>query len=267
MYKKKKKQKKYIIIFISLIAIFLLLFASVSLTRGFTVVESGVKDIAIVINKIFMYPFTALNSDKGKDLSKSYIIQKNVNSSLEGEIKELKEVLELKETLTEYDTVNTTVLSRNKSYWFNTVTIDKGKTSGIEKDMVVVTKNGLVGKISKVSENSSEVKLITSDDINYKVSVSISTSSGDTNAILNGYDNKTGLLKVTGVDKTYNLSENDKVVTSGLGGKEPRGIYVGVVKKIENDKYNISKTLYLDTGQDFNSIHYLTVLKEKKNAS
>ena len=130
--------------------------------------------------------------------------------------------------------------------------------------MVVVTKNGLVGKIAKVSENSSEVKLITSDDINYKVSVSISTASGDTNAILNGYDSKTGLLKVIGVDKTYNLRENDRVVTSGLGGKEPRGIYIGIVKKAENDKYNISKTLYLETGQDFDSIHYLTVLKRKK---
>ena len=53
MYKKKKKQKKYVIIFISLIAIFLLLFASVSLTRSVTIVESGIKDIVIVINKIF----------------------------------------------------------------------------------------------------------------------------------------------------------------------------------------------------------------------
>lgn len=264
MYKKKKKQRKYIIIFICSIVVFLLLFASISLTRGYNIVESGFKDVAMIINKIFMYPFTALNNDKGKDLSKSYVIQKNVNGSLEKEIKELKEALQLKETLTEYDTVTTTVLSRNKSYWFNTVTIDRGKTSGIEKDMVVVTKNGLVGKISKVSENSSEVKLITSDDVNYKVSVSISTASGDTNAILNGYDNKTGLLKVIGVDKTYSLRENDRVVTSGLGGKEPRGIYIGVVKKAENDKYNISKTLYLETGQDFDSIHYLTVLKRKK---
>lgn len=264
MYKHKKKQKKYIFIFIGSIVIFILLFISISLNRNYTIIESALKDVAMVIEKVFMYPFTVLNKDKDIDLSKSYVIQKNVNSSLEKEIKELKEALELKETLTEYDTVTTTVLSRNKSYWFNTVTIDKGKTSGIKKDMIVVTKNGFVGKISKVSENSSEVKLITSDDVNYKVSVSISTGNGDTNAILNGYDSKSRLLKVVGVDKTYHVSEGDKVVTSGLGGKEPRGIYVGVVKKIENDKYDISKTLYLDAGQDFDSIHYLTVLKEKK---
>ena len=263
MYKRKQKQKKRIIAFISCIVVFLLLFLSFSLTRKYSFIESGLKDIAMVFNKVIMYPFTALNPEKGEDLSKSYIIQKNVNGALENEIQELKDALKLKETLTEYDTVVTTVLSRNKSYWFNTLTIDKGKNSKISEDMIVVTKNGLVGKISKVSENSSDVKLITCDDINYKISVSISTANGDTNAILNGYDNKNGLLKVTGVDKTYDIKVDDKVLTSGLGGREPRGIFIGNVKKIKMDKYNLSKTLYLQTGQDFSNIHYLTVLKEK----
>lgn len=267
MYKKKKKTKKYIIIFISIIVIFVALFLSVSLTRNFTIVESGIKDVAMVLNKVFMYPFTALNKDKNKDLSKSYVIQKNVNGSLEKEIEELKNILELNKSLTEYDTVSSTVLSRNKSYWFNTLTIDKGKNSGIRKDMIAVTKDGLVGKISKVSENSSEVKLISSDDINYKISVCISTETGDTYAILNGYSYKTGLLKIGGVDKTYHLKEGDRVVTSGLGGREPRGIFIGTVKKITDDKYNLSKNIYLETGQDFNSIHYLTILKEKNNAN
>ncbi len=264
-HRKKEKKKKLAIIFISIIGIFLLLFVSFTSSRNYTVVESILKDVAMVLNKIIMYPFTALNKEKGNDLSESYMIQKNVNASLEKEIEELKDTLKLNQTLTEYNTVNATVLSRNKSYWFNTITIDKGKKDGIEVDMAVITKNGLVGKISKVSYTSSEVKLITSDDINYKVSVGISTENGDTYAILNGYDKKTGLLMVTGVDKTTAIKENDVVTTSGLGGKEPRGIYVGVVKKQENDKYNLSKTVYLKTGQDFNSIHYLTVLKEKKN--
>ena len=146
MYKKKKqKQKKYIIIFISCICVFLL--ASISLNRNYTIVESGFKDVAMVINKIFMYPFTSLNEDKGKDLSKSYVIQKNVNASLENEITELKEALELKNTLTEYNTVTTTVLSRNKSYWLQNITIDKGKKDHLKEDMVVVTSDGLLGKI------------------------------------------------------------------------------------------------------------------------
>ena len=130
--------------------------------------------------------------------------------------------------------------------------------------MAVVTKDGLVGKITKVSHNSSEVKLITTDDINYKVSVSISAGSGDTYAILNGYDKKKGTIKVTGVSKDSDVKKDDVVLTSGLGGLFPRGIYIGTVSEITSDKYNLSKTLYIKTSQDFSNVHYVTVLKENK---
>ena len=45
----------------------------------------------------------------------------------------------------------------------------------------------------------------------------------------------------------------------------PRGIYIGEVKTITNDKYGLSKTLGVSTNQNFNNIHYVTVLKEEKN--
>ncbi len=264
MYKKKKVKKNKFVIFFLCIAVVVLIFLSFMLSRKYSVVEAFFKDIAVGVERVVMYPFTALNKDKGVDQSKSYIIQKNVNSSLEEEIEELRDELELNKTMTEYDVVNATVVSRNKNYWFQTLTIDKGKSDGISLDHVVVTKNGLLGKISKVSNHSSEVKLITSDDVNYKVSVSISTNSGDTYAVLGGYDNKTKSVKVTGVSKTAGVERNDTVVTSGMGGMFPRGIYIGTVQDIKDDKYNLSKTLYIKTEQDFNNIHYVTVLKEKE---
>ena len=260
MYKKKKDKKKNTIriIIISLILVILL---SVSLLVPHD--NTFIKDGVILIEKVLMYPFTSLNKEKGQTQTESYTIQKNINSSLEKEIEELKKELELNKTLTEYEVENATVLSRNKSYWFNTMTIDKGKKAGIKKNMAVITKDGLIGKISKVSNYSSEIKLITSNDTNFKVSVSIKTNDEDNYAILNGYDKKTGLIKLSGIDKTTNINIDDSVLTSGLGEMFPSGIYVGQVKKIENDKYNLSKIVYIQTGQDFNNIHYVTVLKVK----
>ena len=127
--------------------------------------------------------------------------------------------------------------------------------------MAVITKKGLVGKISKVSDNSSEVKLITSDDINFKISVAIKTNDIDNYAILNGYDKKTGCIKATGIDKTTEIKKDDIVLTSGLGDMFPGGIYIGTVEKVESDKYNLSKNIYVKTYQDFNDIHYVTILK------
>lgn len=262
MYKKKKQQKKIIIITIVLLAV-ILLPISLKLNRETSVIENFFKTTAMYINKIVMYPFTVLNkSDYTQD--ESYLIQKNVNESLEKEIEELKAQLKLNSTLTEYTPINATILSRNKSYWFNTITIDKGKKDGIKKDMAVITSAGLIGKISKVSSNSSEVKLITSDDVNYKVSVSIKTDKEETYGILNGYDTDNDLIKISGIDRSTEVKKGDIVSTSGLGGVFPGGIYVGVVEKIENDKYDLSKTIYIKTEQDFDAIHYVTILGEKE---
>lgn len=266
MYKKinrKRKEHKKIVVTLTTITLVILLVASIILNRQVGFIENILKDLAMTFNHIVMLPITETNKPKEKDQNESYLIQKNVNASLEKEISELKAALELNKTLTEYSPINATILSRNKSYWFNTLTIDKGKSSGIETNMAVITKNGLIGKISKVSDNSSEIKLITSDDINFKVSVAIKTNEIDNYAILNGYNKKTGLIKASGIDKTTEVKKGDEVLTSGLGERFPAGIYIGTVEKIESDKYNLSKNIYIKTLENFNDIHYVTVLKVK----
>lgn len=262
MYKQKQRKNKIIIITI-IILVILLIPISLKLNRDTTSFENLFKDTATIINKVFMYPFTALNTN---DITQdeSYLIQKNVNESLVKEIEELKDQLKLNSTLTEYTPINATILSRNKSYWFNTLTIDKGKKHGIKKDMAVITSKGLIGKISKVSNLSSEIKLITSDDVNYKVSVSIKANDRETYGILNGYDIENNLIKISGVDRSIKVEKGNVVSTSGLGGVFPGGLYIGVVEKQENDKYDLSKTIYIKTKQDFDSIHYVTVLGGKK---
>ena len=255
MYKKKTdKRKENIMIGIGLVIVVILLIISLLVSSdGF-----ALKDTAMFIEKIIMYPAIYNNDD-----TENSIIEKNINEALKKEVEELKNTLELNKTLTDYKPINATVLSRNKSYWFNTMTIDKGKKAGIKKNMAVVTKNGLIGKVSRVSRNSSEVKLITSDDINFKVSVAIRTGDRDSYAILNGYDPKTNLIKVTGVDKTTPVNDGDVVTTSGLGEMFPTGIYIGKVEKQESDKYDLTKTLYVKTTQDFSNVHYVTVLGVK----
>ena len=243
-----KKNTENLIVIIILLLI--LLTISMNFNRKPTIIENTVKTLATLPSKAVVYPLQAMLNEQKQDQSK--IIEENANDTLKKEISELKELLELNKTLTEYTPINSTVLSRNKSYWFNTLTIDKGKNDGIKEDMAVITSKGLIGKISKVYTSSSEVKLITSDDTNYKVS------------IVNGYDQKQKLFKVIWVNKTVTIEKNTQVVTSGLGELFPAGIYVGTVEKVETDKYNLSQTLYIKNDQNFNSIHYVTVLKEKK---
>lgn len=263
MYKKKKNKNLYIYLTVALVMV-ILITISLLLQNNGNNKNNIFKNTSMFIDKIVMYPFTALNKDKKTTLSDSQIIQKKANKELENDIQELKDLLDLNKTITEYKPINSTVLSRNKSYWFNTLTIDKGTKDGIGINMAVVTKGGLVGKISKVSRNSSEVKLITSNDVNYKVSVSVRSNGVDYYGILNGFDKETNLISVTGIDKTNPVNVGDSVLTSGLGEMFPGGIYIGTVESISIDKYNLTKTLNIRTTQNFGNIHYVTVLGVKE---
>ena len=252
----KKRTKKIIKRIILIILITMTLFISL-MTRDYSKIEIYIKDILTII------PRQLVKNIQEKDQTESYIIQKNINYELEKEVQELKKILNLNSTLTEYDIVNATVIARNNYYWFNSLTIDKGKDEGIKKNMGVITTNGLIGKISKVTNKTSEVKLLTSDDITYKTSVVIRVEEKNYYAILNGYDKKNNLLKVTGIDKGINLTKGSVVLTSGLGSM-PQGIYIGTVEDEKIDKYNLSKVISIKPQQDFDNINYVTILKEKK---
>ena len=242
-----------------LIIVIALLF-SLNTNRKISSAEMLIKEKLNMITKFFSKTVYA----NEKDQTNSVIIQDSLNKSLEKEILELKDLLDLNKTKTSFDKTNATVISRNNQYWFNTITIDKGNASGIKKGMAVITKNGLIGKISKVTKTTSEVKLLTSSDIKYKTSVSIRVNEKDYYAISNGYDQNKKLLKIIAVDKNIDIKKGDVVLTSGLGNI-PQGIYIGKVELFEMDNYNLSKIVYVKTQQDFNNINYVTVLKEKND--
>ena len=246
-----KKTIKRIIIMLVLV---LLLTISLISNRNYLTLEIKVKD--------FLATIIPSQKNNLPNQTENNILLKNLNNSLKQEIKELKELLNLNSTLSEYTTINATIISRNDLYWFNTVIIDKGKKDGLKKNMAVITQNGLIGKISKTTKKTSEIKLITTNDITYKTSVMIQLEEKTQYAILNGYDQENDLLKKTAIDKNINIPKDSIVITSGLG-QMPKGIYIGKVVKTEIDKYNLSQIVYVKPKQEFSNINYVTILKEK----
>ena len=73
MYKKNVKNKKLITSLIISILVILLVF-SIILNRKINFIENFSKSALTVIEKVIMYPFTALNNDKSIKQSESYLI-------------------------------------------------------------------------------------------------------------------------------------------------------------------------------------------------
>lgn len=243
--KKRYKKKQRLIIIIVLALIILSIFSSSFLFRS-----TEFQDIGSLFSGIFV--------PKKIDYTNATSLQEK---SLKQEVEELKELLSLKETMSGYKMIYTTVINRNMDYWFYTVTVDKGKKDGIEVDMIVVNQDGLVGRVIEVHNNSSVIKLISSNDSLNKISVDIITNDNTYKGIISGYDQTNNKILVTSIRSSSNISEGNSVITNGIGTLFPSGITVGTVSKINSDDLGVSKVLEIDSKVDFENLRYLAILK------
>ncbi len=124
-------------------------------------------------------------------------------------------------------TVTVEVIDNGSSNFENTVTVDKGKTSGIAIGQPVVAAGGLVGSVAAVSNSTATIVLLT--DPTFAVGVRLDpVNVGTAQGVGRGEP-----LRVT-VDTTSNappkLQKGQPVVTSGLDlEKFPPNIPVGRV--------------------------------------
>src|SRR5438034_2783203 len=63
----------------------------------------------------------------------------------------------------DYNFVVARVIARDPSMWFDSITINKGRSSGVEVNMPVITSGGIVGRIVSTSPWSAQVMLITDE--------------------------------------------------------------------------------------------------------
>ena len=62
-------------------------------------------------------------------------------------------------------TVSAEVIARSPGDWADTLTLDKGSSSGVNKDDLVTTVDGMLGFVSEVTDNTCEVTSITDPKI------------------------------------------------------------------------------------------------------
>lgn len=281
--KKQSISKKYILIIIIILIILLLIIFSFTLKedRKLSKAESLLKDGLIYSEKIITYPFNYIKENikeykKLKDINKNNnILETSIdridsieaeNIELRRQLETLKEELNINYTLSDYEYLNATVVSRNVGYWHNKITINKGTYNGVEKDMVVISSKGLIGKVIKTSTFTSDVRLITTSDTSNKISVHISNGDNNLYGLINSYDYNKNVLELEGISNTKDVNIGDYVYTSGLGGVFPTGILIGIVEEITTDSYDLAKIIKVKPSADFNDINYVSILKRKSDS-
>ncbi len=280
MYRKKEFEKRYLLIIVIILIAILLVVLSVALKkdRNLSIPEKIVKDSGTFIVNVISSPLNFVKEKLRENKEKNDIYnkykelkqkQQKINSieaennNLKSEVKKLKNTLELNTILSDKVYKNATIVNRNIDYWYDEVTIDKGKKNGIKKDMAVINNDGLVGKITTVSNYYSTVKLLANENMSDKISVKIKIGNEYAYGLISKYNAKNNSYTVDGISENLKISKGSEVVTTGMGDIFPSGLLVGYVTKVTTDNFDLSKVAVVESSVDFNNLDYVSVLKRK----
>jgi len=230
---KKEKNLPFVIIFLSVAS---LLF----LSQIFSV-ETRIK-----ILNIFRMPLKVVSGSYYalRDISNFNEMQSENRILREDLINLKKEILKLQETRLEnkrlrelldfteakrHKFVPAMMIAKDLSGLKDTIIIDKGKSRNVRKGMVVISGNGLVGRVREVGWSIARVLLVTDRD---SVVSAIVQRTRDEGAVTGNMPS--GLI-MKYLDLGCEVKEGDKIITSGFSGIFKKGILIGEVISVDKD--------------------------------
>jgi rod shape-determining protein MreC len=123
------------------------------------------------------------------------------------------------------------VIARDPANWWRNVRINRGKRDGLRADLPVLTAEGLVGRVSEVSETHSRVVLL--GDPSCPVSAIILDAQNlqvDGGVIRSGASVlNESMVELNFLRNPSAVKPGQLVVTSDLGGTYPTGIRIGEI--------------------------------------
>ncbi|MEJ2746253.1 MAG: rod shape-determining protein MreC [bacterium] len=159
------------------------------------------------------------------------------NIALRWRVRELsREVAELRDTKNEnqrlrrilnfkmssqYELLPAQVIGRDTRNWYSSVVIDRGTLDGVRADMAVIGDDGVVGKVIESAPEVSTVLLIA--DKRSRIGGIVERTRE--NGVVEGTSFNT--CRLSYLPRRAKARAGDKVLTSGVGGIYPKGLYIG----------------------------------------
>ncbi len=173
------------------------------------------------------------------------------------EAERLERLFKLNEK-SDYKMVVARVIARDPSMWFDSVTIDKGRWSGVEVNMPVVTSGGIVGRIISTSPWSAQLMLITDEKSGAGAIVG---QLGQSNALgsVKGLG-ENGLLEMRYVSGMEKVQPGDTVTTTGQDAIYPPGYTVGEVVEVRPGAATQSQVIHIRPGAGLDRLKEVAVL-------
>lgn len=189
------------------------------------------------------------------EVAKLGILEKNTENLLE-ENARLRKLMNMKQNSKRIFKVAKVTFKDSLTYHQN-IFIDLGKNDGMKKDMVVLTGETVLGRISEVNNAYSVVELITKDD----VYTSVLSGENEVLGILKGENSEEMSMESVSVDKKIKLDE--EIYTSGISDIYPKGMYIGKVSSIGESKNQLFKDIKIKQEFKIFDINEVIILEEE----
>lgn len=279
--KKFLQNKKLLSACIIVVLIFAILGGSVSMRNKRNtpmIIQSFGNDVVAVGARIIDFPLSfvsgslnnvhdLMNTQNENNYLKSKVTDleqtKTRNATLEAENKQLKSALKLKESLTDYEKIQASVISRSPDSWSDLLIINKGTTAGLRKNMAVMSGGGVIGRVVEVNAASAKVELITTSDKSAnRFAVEAQAVNGKkVHGIITVIGNNT--LAFTQAVDGKKLKRGTKIYTSGMGGNSPKGLLVGAIATTTHDTFGLSDLVKITPAGELNDPSVVTIIKRK----
>jgi rod shape-determining protein MreC len=165
----------------------------------------------------------------------------------------------------DYRPVNTRIISW-ASEFDQQVVIAAGQDHGIREDTPIVTRDGLVGRVTQVTGSAAQVTLLTDENSAVQARDQITGAFG-----LVRHGQGEGSLILDFVRKEQNVQVGDVIVTAGTRSAKypslfPQGIPIGVVTSVGQGDIALYKQIQIDPFVDFSSLDAVTALITNKRS-
>ena len=182
---------------------------------------------------------------------------------LERENARLRDYLDMKNKYPSFAMEEGMIISHSSGNYITNFTLNRGTLHGIETNMPVVTKDGIVGYVVEVGLNwcmvSTLIETATSVGAYIPRSEVVGIVSGDYSM------RQEGTCKIGYIDAEADVQVGDTVYSSGTGSVYPADLKIGTVTSIEVDEYNRTLVATVTPAVDFSSLKWVMIITGYEN--
>ncbi|MBU0506445.1 MAG: rod shape-determining protein MreC [bacterium] len=191
------------------------------------------------------------------------------NHSLQHELRKIRddELIHDKYEFLGYKLLPVNVMGFDPFIISKTISIDAGTDQGIEKNDVLVSHQGLVGRVLQVFPQSSKILLL----IDKYFAIDVISTRTNTRCLVKGISlsklrvhHLPFLSHIEFLNQEQAIAEGDTLITSGASDIFPGGISVGTVVDVKLDDEDFYKDGYVLPAVDFTELNRIYVLKQNK---